>query len=210
MGFFYGVCAVLGGTVLLCQFAMTLVGLGSGVDDVGGDAGHDFGQDGGMHGGHDAHGDGHDHAADKDAAHHGSTWFFSVVTFRTVVAALAFFGLAGLAAQSADLSALYAFLIALAAGGGAMYGVHSLMMGLHKLKSEGTARIERALGTTGTVYLKIPGHRTGSGKVTLNVQNRTMEYQAVTSRDPLPTGAKVVVVGVIGPDTVEVDTAPET
>ena len=47
------------------------------------------------------------------------------------------------------------------------------------------------------------------GKVTLSLQNRTVEYQAMTSRQELPTGAKVVVVGVISPDTVEVLPATE-
>jgi hypothetical protein len=31
-----------------------------------------------------------------------------------------------------------------------------------------------------------------------------MEYQAVTAAEPLPTGSKVVVVGIAGNDTVEV------
>jgi hypothetical protein len=40
--------------------------------------------------------------------------------------------------------------------------------------------------------------------VTLRLQNRTVEYQALTPHDALPTGSKVVVTGVLGPDTVEV------
>jgi hypothetical protein len=64
------------------------------------------------------------------------------------------------------------------------------------------------VGKAGAVYLRIPANRSGSGKITLNLQNRTMEYQAVTAGEAIPTGANIVVVGVVGPDTVEVELAP--
>jgi hypothetical protein len=43
----------------------------------------------------------------------------------------------------------------------------------------------------------------------VNLQNRTMEYEAMTSQEPLPVGARVVVVNVLGPGTVEVELVPE-
>lgn len=198
----YSVCAVLGGTVLLCQFVMTLLGLDHAdmPDDVPHDFGHDFAHDAGHDAGHD--GDQADHA-------HNSSWFFGMLTFRTVVAALTFFGLAGLAGGSAEMPALLTLVVALAAGGAAMCGVHWMMQTLYRLKSDGTARIERAVGRQGTVYLRIPAHKGGVGKVHVNVQNRTMEYEALTSQVELPVGAKVVVVNVAGPDTVEVELVPE-
>ena len=67
-----------------------------------------------------------------------------------------------------------------------------------------------ATGSTGTVYLAIPGERKGAGKVLLTLQNRTVEYQAVTSRGALPTGAPILVVDVVGPDTVDVVPDPIT
>jgi len=83
------------------------------------------------------------------------------------------------------------------------------MRTLSRLRSDGTVRIERAVGKSGTVYLTVPAQRAGVGKVTLNLQNRTLECQAVTARSELATGAKVVVVSVIGPDTVEVAPAAD-
>ena len=101
-------------------------------------------------------------------------------------------------------------LAAVVAGASALFVVAWIMKSLQKLRSEGTARIERAVGTTGTVYLSIPGQKSGVGKVHLNLQNRTVEYQAMTAEQPLPTGAKVVVVKVINSDTVEVAPATST
>ena len=200
----YVLCAVVGGTVLLCQFVLTLLGM-SDADDI--DAGHDVPHDVGHAG---SHGDG---AHDHPDAHHDANWFFGIITFRTVIAALTFFGLSGLMFRSMELGQaqpVVGFVLALGIGWGAMYGVHWMMKGLHRLKAEGTARIERSVGQPGSVYLRVPGERSGVGKVTVIVQNRTMEYQAMTLHDALPTGAKIVVVGVVGPDTVEVELAPAT
>ena len=67
------------------------------------------------------------------------------------------------------------------------------------------ARIDRAVGCTGTVYLRVPGAKGGAGKVHLALQNRTVEYQAVTAGEEIPTGKPVKVVAVVNADTVEVE-----
>ena len=188
-------CAVFGGTVLIGQVLLSYLGFG-------GD--HDMGDDGGLV---DVDGDGHPDI-DHDA-HHDSTWLFSIITFRTVVAALTFFGLAGLVATSAKVEPPLALVIALAAGAGAMYGVYLLMRGLGKLNSDGTERIGRAIGQKGVVYLTIPAANAGAGKIHMTLQNRLVEYEAMTGGERLPTGTRIVVVDVIGPDRVRVEPVPE-
>jgi hypothetical protein len=190
----YNLCAVLGGTLLACQFLLSLLGVGH-HHDMGGEGGHDLG--------------GHDHHGGHDAEHETqSSWFVGVLTFRTIVAALVFFGLAGRAASAADLAPGQALAVALAAGAAALFGVAWMMRALYRLRADGTVRVERAVGRGGTVYLTIPGHKGGVGKVLLNVQNRTVEYQAVTAHEALPTGTPVTVLAVVSPDTVEVTLAP--
>jgi hypothetical protein len=196
MELLYTICALVGGTLLGCQLLLALLGL-QGHHEIGGHGFHDLG-------GHDSHGaDGHE--ADHDA--HVS-WFAGILTFRTVVAALTFFGLAGRAASAAELQPASSLGLALAAGGGALLLVGWLMRSLYQLRADGTVRIQRAVGKCGTVYLPVPGSKAGVGKVQLNLQNRTMEYQAVTAQESLPTGAKITVVAVVGPDTVEVVPTP--
>ncbi len=224
MSFLFAMCAVLGGTVLVWQLVMTFVGLGASDTggDFSGDMGHDMGGD--VHAGADWHGDGGSevhagasaeahagsdyHDLSGDAAHADSTAFFQVLSLRTVAAALTFFGLAGLGARSAHLSTPMTLFIAAAAGLGALYGVYWVMRGLLSLKAEGTVRTYRALGQPGTVYLRIPGQKSGAGKIQINVQNRTVELSAVTEGEALPTGANVVVVDVIDSNTVVVQPAP--
>lgn len=214
----YAVCAAVGGTIFVCQFILTILGLADADHDVGHGGGEGFDVDhaGGFdadHGG-DAvaadHGDAagaHDHADHSHA--HGANWLFGVLTFRSVVAATTFFGLAGLAGSASELRSTSTLIVALAAGLAALYGVAQMMRGLHKLRAEGTVRIQHAVGQPAEVYLTVPGHRTGAGKITVKVQNRTMEYQAVTDDETLPTGTPVVVADVIGPDTVEVHLASD-
>ncbi|MSQ96107.1 MAG: hypothetical protein EXR98_16350 [Gemmataceae bacterium] len=195
----YIICALIGGTLITCQFLMTLFGLGGHHDMAGGDhvdvAGHGGGAD--HHGGH---GD-------------NSTWFLGMLTFRTVSAGLAFFGLVGLIGirgqWDGDGDKPVTILAAIAAGVGALFFVGWIMKLLARLNMDGTVRIGRAVGCIGTVYLPIPGANAGAGKVHLSLMGRTMEYQAVTARDALAVGAKVVVVAVIGSDAVEVAPAQE-
>jgi membrane protein implicated in regulation of membrane protease activity len=105
------------------------------------------------------------------------------------------------------LSPIETLPVAIGAGAAALFLVAWMMRLLHSLKSEGTVHIERAVGKRGTVYLTIPSKKSGAGKVLLNLQDRTVEYQAVTSEDELATGSEVVVVGVVGGDIVEVAAA---
>jgi membrane protein implicated in regulation of membrane protease activity len=181
----YLISAIIGSTLLLCQFLFTVLGIGD--DDGGGD--------------HDADG-GHDHGGHHGL--HGGNWFVGVLTFRTVVAALAFFGLAGLAGSAKGLAPPLTLAVAIAAGVAIMFVIAFLMRSLHRLNADGSVRIEKAVGQPGVVYLRIPGHKAGAGKVHLNLQNRTVECQAVTAHDELATGSAVVVVAVVNHDTVEV------
>ena len=196
-------CALFGGTLLICQTLLTLIGLG-GDHDMGADHGGDVG------GGDMSHDFSHDAGSEVHAEHHhghshsSSTWFFGIVTFRTVVAALTFFGLAGMSAQSNDISEGPSLVIGLLAGFAAMYGVHWLMLQLSRLRADGSVRIEHAVGMTGKVYLRVPGAHQGAGKIHLNLQNRTVELTALTEQSELPTGATIVVSKIVGPDTVEV------
>ncbi len=196
MTFLLLVCAVVGGTILLCQVVLTLLGLTGDMLDVdfGGELDVDPDLPTDLSGG------------EAGDAGHG---LFGVLSFRTVVAALTFFGLAGLAAESTGASPLTVIVVACAAGAAALYGVYWLMLALYRLRAEGTVRIHRTVGRDAVVYLAIPGQNSGAGKIHINLQNRTMEYRAVTSGDALPTGARVVVANVLASDTLEVEPALE-
>lgn len=180
----YLLCAAVGGTVLVLQTILIVVG-GGGDHDVGLDPDHDVG--GGV--GHDA----------------GDLAFVKWLSVKTIVAALTFFGLAGLAAQKAGLGPMASLLVALLAGGVAIVAVAFLMASLSRLQSKGNLDLARsAAGRVGTVYLRVPGGRQGHGKVTLVLQGRSVEVDAATEGAEIPTGTEVRVVAVTGPQTVDV------
>jgi hypothetical protein len=198
---FFILCAVIGGVIFICQFVMLLVGFGGEEADFAGDLPDGIPDDLG-----DVS-DPQGHVMD-----HGSSWIFGAISLRTVVAAALFFGLAGLAAQQAVPSNdALSFLIALAGGAAAFFGVHWIMKTLYKLGEDRTVRIERAVGCRGSVYVPIPPGKSGVGKIQLKLQNRIMELAAMTpAAEKLPTGARVEVVNLISPNTVEVQPVTET
>ena len=198
--------ALIGGTFLFCQLVMTLIGLGhdgfdtdlahSATDTFAGQSGDavpaDFDPDG-----HDA---GH---------HHGSSWLFGIISFRTLVAAMTVFGLAGMTAQSSGSSLRFQLAIAVLSGGAAMFAVHWLMNFLYQLGQSGTLRITNAIGKVATVSVSIPASNSGPGKVRLTVQGRLEELAAVTSTEQsLATGSRVLVVDVVGGNILEVAPLP--
>jgi membrane protein implicated in regulation of membrane protease activity len=170
------ICAVVGGTLLVVQTILLAVG---GAGDADGDP------------------DVVDHAdGPGDSSHDAS--FVKWLSLKTVVAFLTFFGLAGLAAHEAGTSPTATLLIALVAGLASVFFVGFLMAGLGRLQSKGNLDMQNAVGATAKVYLRVPAARSGAGKVTLEVQGRFVEAEAVTAGPELPIGAQVRVVGVSG------------
>lgn len=187
----YTYCAVIGGTLIVAQFVLNLLGLG-----------HDFEL-------HDVPVGDFDVSA--DGADHGDAWFVGLLSFRAVTTALTVFGLVGLWTSSSQrFGPLNSFVLALIAGGAVLYGVGWLLRKLYTFGSEGTLHIENALGETGRVYLSIPGRQTGAGKVTVTVQGRSTQFRAMTPEDDLASGTPVLVTGVLGPGTLEVVRAHES
>jgi hypothetical protein len=182
---FFIVCAALGGGVLVLQLLLALLG----IIDISGDA--DVGD--GTH----------------DAAH-GASQGLNLLSVRALSAGVGFFGIGGLLGLATPLGLLAAIPLGIAAGLGAMYATAVAMRWMLRFDDDGTLSIHGAVGATGTVYLAIPGDRQGAGKVTLTLQNRIVELQAVTSAAPLPTGTPIMVIDVVGPDTVDVVLDPTT
>lgn len=151
---------------------------------------------------------GMDHHFDGLALHLDSAEGLNLLGVRAVSAGLTFFGIGGLAGYATGLGLAAALPAAVLLGLGAAFGVAAAMRALLRLESDGSVRIERAVGEPAVVYLSIPGGRAGVGKVHLKLQDRLVEYQALSAH-PLPTGAQVVVVDVVGPDTVEVAPSPD-
>jgi len=226
----FTIVLLVGGTVLGFQFVMMLMGLGhhghgdlSGGqhldiagDDLSGAQGFDGSLDGDATFDGDAsgaHDSGWGHSTDGDITHHDATWFYEIISIRTLAEAGTFFGLMGKTMLAYGHSPLASFVYAAVAGGAAMYGVYWLFKQVYRLQNAGNENVRRAIGLPATVYVPIPAARSGAGKVTFRLQDRTVEYVAVTNESSrLATGEKVVIVGIINAGTVRVarETKPAT
>lgn len=215
----FSITALVGGTVLGFQFVMMLLGLGGDdSSDVGsGDvATGDVVDAGGLDGTFEVDGSvvgdstlGKDltwsEAADADLGHPDAHWFYEVISLRTLSAAIMFFGLVGKTMLAYGHTPLASFVYASLAGAAAMYGVFWLFKQVYKLQNAGNENIRRAIGLPATVYVPVPAGRAGAGKVMFRLQDRTVEYLAVTNEPTkLATGEKVVIVGIVNNGTVRV------
>ena len=174
----YFICAVFGGTLILLQLLLMLLGFGGDVDTES-----DFG-------------DSADHSSPGD--------IFKMLSLRTIVAGIAFFGLGGLAGLTGGASKPVSVLIAVVTGLAAIYAVYYLYLSAARLKDDGSLSTKTLIGSTGSVYVRIPAAKSGIGKVLICQQDRTVEYEAVTAGEELKTSTPIVVVGIISSTTVEV------
>ena len=180
----YLVCVVFGGTLWVSLFVLSLFG-----GDHGADSGDGFDAHAGGGGGH---------------AGHDFPWLMGLFSIRSLITGITFFGIGGLAGTYNNVPPLQSFGMAAICGLATMALTAAAVRLLAHTTHDGTLHIRNAVGKVGTVYLRIPGNSGGRGKVTVKVQERLVEFQAVCQGPELPTGAQVVVVNVVGPDTVEV------
>lgn len=179
----YLVLACVGGGILLLQVLLQVFGLAGHGDFDGSHDGGNVGADGGAHDG---------------------SWFFGVLSFKALVAFAGLFGLTGLALYDTDWSSGARIAVATLVGFVGMLLVAFLMRSLLRLSSSGSLDPRNAVGTAGAVYLRVPAYGRGAGKVTLEIQGRSLQLEAVTDGEEIPTGARVKVVGLVGEETLKV------
>jgi hypothetical protein len=175
---FFLYCAIGGGVLFAVQVVLSLLGMG--------DADLDFG---GHHGGETGH-------TSADTA-------FKVISLQGLTAFFGMFGLVGLALHDQERAhPAISVLGASAAGSLTTFLIARIFRAARKLETSGTLDLQKAVGATGTVYLRIAPNK--PGKVTLSVRGRLIELDAVTSADTLETGTEVRVERVLGDGTVSV------
>jgi hypothetical protein len=78
------------------------------------------------------------------------------------------------------------------------------------VENSGNENIRHAVGLPAKVYVPVPASRGGKGKVMFRLQDRTVEYQALSDEgERLRTGEEVVITGVVNSDTVCVARVPQ-
>jgi hypothetical protein len=122
---------------------------------------------------------------------------FQFLSIKNMIAFFTIFGWAGITCIDAGLPNWLTILISTVCGLLMMLIMASIVYFMGKLTESGTLDLKNAIGQTGTVYLTIPAHRNGMGKVQIKVQG-LQTLDALTDNDEdIKTGGVVDVVEVI-------------
>lgn len=180
---YFALAAIPGTIILFLQTIMLLFSFGS--DDM--DAADDGDLDSEMD-------------FDQDGVEHTSG--IRILTVRGLVAFFAVGGWLGIAMIDLGADSLVATLIALLGGFVALASVAYILKLSLKLQESGNINIKNAVARTATVYITIPKSRIGTGKVTLTLQERFIELDAVTDSEyPIKVGTMVQVISVFDNQT---------
>lgn len=133
---------------------------------------------------------------DLDGMHDADTGIWSI---RTLTAFFFGFGWAGLWATKRGHELAGSLAIAMIAGVACLVLIYGLVVFLRRLHSDGTQKIENAVGQHGTVYLTVPRRGEGTGQVSVIVQGSLTTYPAITDEHwEIPSHSAIKVIGVAG------------
>jgi len=180
-------CAAIPMTVvMILQFILMIIGVGFGSDSDG-----DVDVD-------DVVTDAYTETTPQEAGTSGDTTsVFKVFTIRGIVAFFALGGWAGLAALTAGLHAFWSIQISLFVGVCAMLLAAIAIRLALKMQASGNINLSNAVSQTADVYIRIPSARSEKGKVTMLLQERFVELDAITDSDTdLMPESKVKVVAI--------------
>lgn len=76
---------------------------------------------------------------------------------------------------------------------------------IQKLAEDNTFKIEKALHKSGSVYLRIPAQRSGSGKIQVSVNGSFKEIEAITEQESIESGASIRIIKIENPNLVVVE-----
>lgn len=146
------------------------------------------------------HDTGHDFSIDKD---------FSALSLRSIIAFLTFFGWTGVYLLAQGRSVVFSIIVALLVGLAAMFLVAYMIFKFAQMEKSTTVNVYNALDQQAEVYLSIPQHLEGKGKVHLVVDGSLHEFDAETKGDGLPSGSQVLVVDILEDQVLLVEPLPE-
>ncbi len=129
-----------------------------------------------------------------------------IFTFQGIVAFFAISGWVGLWLLMMEVHPVISMIVAFIAGIVAMVLLSLIFKSLMKLQSSGNIVLAKAIGLPAQVYLRVPAKGKGSGKVTVLIQERFREYDAITDdNDDIPSGSQVRITGIVSGDTLKIE-----
>ena len=159
----YWTCAILGSTIFLLQMVLTLIGIDASDVEVDFDGSDTLDLGGGL----------------------------SLFSIRALINFLVGFGWSGVSLATAIGSQLVLAVVSILIGLFFAYIILMLYRRIRRLEHNGVFTINACVGLNANCYLRIPGQRSGRGKVQVSVGGSVHEIDAITDGDTIPTGSLV-------------------
>ena len=165
----YWVCAVVGSAIFVIQLVLTLVGMDSSDMDVDFDGGDTMDLGGGI----------------------------SLFSVRNFVNFIVGFGWSGICLAIAIPNKWLLCAVSVLVGVAFVLMFFYIKHQTKRLEHNGAFQIEDCVGKRVDVYLRIPGHDEGKGKVQVSLNGSVQEIDAMTHGEAIASGQKVTVVEVV-------------
>ena len=175
--------AIFASTIFIIQMVMTFIGIG---DADAADADFDLGGD-----------------TDGDTLDTGGV--LQIFSVRNIVNFLLGVGWAGVCFSGYIHNRVWLGIVALLMGCAFVALFIVVYRQMMKLEHNGAFKINDCVGQVADVYLRIPETRKGEGKIQFSFGGSVQELAAITDGEPIPSGAKVRIVEVVGGHTLLVE-----
>jgi membrane protein implicated in regulation of membrane protease activity len=119
---------------------------------------------------------------------------FQLFSLRNLINFLLGFSWTGISLFNTVANKTQLIILSVAVGAGFVYLFFVIIRELQKLAEDNSVKIEKALGKTAEVYLTIPEHKSGIGKVLISINGSVRELEAMTENGRLPSNTPVKVV----------------
>ncbi|MCH7413137.1 NfeD family protein [Belliella sp. R4-6] len=119
---------------------------------------------------------------------------FQLFSLRNLINFLLGFSWTGISFFTSISNKTILILLAIAIGSLFVYLFFLIINQVRKLAEDNSFKLSNTLNRTADVYLTIPGHKKGKGKIMISVNGAFHELDAVTENETIPSGAVVKVV----------------
>ncbi|MBD81522.1 MAG: serine protease [Crocinitomicaceae bacterium] len=134
--------------------------------------------------------------ADFDGDMDGGDSAFQLFSFRNLINFLLGFSWGGISFWDVIDNNTILIIIATLLGVLMVFLFFVIIGQIQKLQENNSFKLEDAINKTGEVYLKIPSHRQGMGKISVSIRGSYHELNAITEGDSIATGSLVTIIAI--------------
>lgn len=134
--------------------------------------------------------------ADFDSNLEGAEGPFQFFSLRNLINFLLGFSWSGIALWDSIESKKILMVVSVLVGFAFLFMFFIVIQQVLKLAENNSFKLSSTVNKTAEVYLKIPGEKSGMGKITVSVKGSFKTLSAITEGEEIPTGAVVKVVSV--------------